>query len=401
MGACSSFGITKKEFKLLSLTILLAICGAVGLDIHLASLPYIMRDLATDKQAMQQSISLYMLGSALSMLIYGPLSDKLGRKPVVIVGLILFCISSFATMTTKSVSVFLLLRLIQGIGSGVSWGLARIIAADVMQNERLAAIGSYFTLFLSLSPLLAPVLGGYIQHWFNWQANFIILGSIIFVVLVSFIVFFEETNLHLNEHAFKLKILLKNYASLFRHRLFVGALLLGGISLAVNIIYITLSSFIFQEQFKVSPIAFGWLTAIVGTASVLTKIISPFFMIKSKSHRIMRCGIILLWLSSFTLFIASLLDWMNIAIVLIAASIAMAALTLMGNISMSLALSPFHRQRGSAGALYGAFQLLFSFGVSAIAAGMSYSGTTVMTILYIVLACSAGLLYKIFLREKV
>ncbi len=388
------FGITRKEFKLLSLTILLAICGALGLDIHLASLPYIMVDLGTDKHAMQQSVSLYMLGAALSMLVYGPLSDKVGRKPVVIAGLAMLCLTTFATVLAHSASTFLLFRLLQGLSAGVSWGLARIIAADVMQDERLAAIGSYFTLFLSLSPLFAPVLGGYIQHWFNWQANFIVLSGITLIVLISFIYFFEETNLHKNEHAFKLKPLLINYAAFFKHRLFVSAVLLGSIALAIDIIYVTLSSFIFQEQFKTSAIAFGWLTAIVGVASVLTKVISPFFILRSTNSRIMKAGIALLWLSGLVLLIPSLLGFINIPLVLLGASIGMAGLILIGSTSMSTALSPFHDKRGSAGALYGAFQLLFSFAVSAIAAGLTFSGTTVMALFYTVLALLATLLFR-------
>ena len=87
----------------------------------------------------------------------------------------LACISSYSAAFVQHIVPFLILRILQGVGSGVCWGLGRIIAADVMQGERLAATGSYFTLFLSLSPLLAPALGGYVQHWFGWQANFILL----------------------------------------------------------------------------------------------------------------------------------------------------------------------------------------------------------------------------------
>jgi MFS transporter, DHA1 family, multidrug resistance protein len=392
--------LTGREIKLLSLTIMLAICGALGLDIHLASLPHIMVDLHTDKHSMQQSVTLYMLGAAFSMLVYGPLSDKVGRKPVVLFGLALFCITSFLTVTVHAIRYFLILRLLQGLGSGVSWGLARIIAADVMQNERLAAIGSYFTLFLSLSPLLAPVLGGYIQHWFDWEANFMVLGGLILLTLICFIIFFEETNQHKDAHAFRLKPLLKNYASLFTHRVFVGAVLLGGVALSVNIVYITLSSFIFQEQFHTSAIMFGWLTAVVGASAVLTKIISPYFILKSNNHKIMNAGIVLLLISAFALLIPSLMGYMSIPIVLLGASIAMIALTLISNISMAMALSPFHKKRGSAGALYAAFQLFFSFGVSACAAGLAFSGTHVLAGVYVSLGVLALILNKVCLGQN-
>ncbi|MDX2346992.1 MAG: multidrug effflux MFS transporter [Legionella sp.] len=394
-----SFGITGKEFKLLTLTILLALCGGLGLDIHLASLPHIMLELNTNKQSMQQSITFYMLGGAFSVLVYGPLSDKIGRKPVVFFGLILFCVTNFLMITVHSVQYFLILRLLQGVGSGVSWGLARIIAADVMQNERLAAIGSYFTLFLSLSPLFAPVLGGYIQHWFNWQANFIVLGVFISIVLISFIIFFEETNQHKDSAAFALKPLLRNYASFFKNRFFVGAVLLGGISLSINIIYITLSSFIFQEQFHTSPIMFGWLTAIVGVSGAVTKVISPVFILKSKNHKIMNAGIMLILTSGIFLLIPSAMSYMNIPLVLIGASIAMVALTLMGTTAMSMALSPFHDKRGSAGALFASFQLFLAFALSGLVAILPYSGTSVLAVIYTLLGLLGIALNKVCLNR--
>jgi len=286
--------ITFREFKLMSLTILLAICGSLGVDIHLASLPHIMTYMHTTRPHMQQSVTFFILGVGLSMLVYGPLSDKVGRKPVVIFGLCLACIASYSAAFVQSIMPFLILRILQGVGSGVCWGLGRIIAADVMHGERLAAIGSYFTLFLSLSPLLAPALGGYIQHWFGWQANFILLGSIILFALIFFILFFEETNKHRRPEAFALFSLVKTYASFFQNRLFIGCALLTGIAMSANIFYTTISSFIFQNQFHTTPIVFGWLTAVVGAAGVIGKLFSPFFILRLKNQKTLFLGIALL-----------------------------------------------------------------------------------------------------------
>lgn len=385
--------ITRREFKLLSLTILLAICGSIGTDIHLASLPHIMAYMHTDRQHMQQSVTFFILGVGLSILVYGPLSDKIGRKPVVIFGLVLACISSFSAAFVQHITPFLILRILQGAGSGVCWGLGRIIAADVMQGERLAATGSYFTLFLSLSPLLAPALGGYVQHWFGWQANFILLGSVILAVLILFVLLFEETNQHKRPDAFRLLTLLKTYGSFFRNRLFIGCTLLTGIAMSANIVYTTISSFIFQQQFHTTPIVFGWLTAIVGIAGIVGKLISPFFILRLKNQKTLLFGIALLLLAGVFLSGFVISHWINIPVVLTGVALAVLALPFIASISMATALSPFHDKRGSAGALFGSFQLLIAFAFSAVVASFPHLGTSALAISYVVLGLLGFICY--------
>ncbi|MCW5588336.1 MAG: multidrug effflux MFS transporter [Legionellales bacterium] len=391
--------ITFREFKLMSLTVLLAICGSLGVDIHLASLPHIMIYLHTTRAHMQQSVTLFILGVGLSMLIYGPLSDKIGRKPVVIFGLCLAAIASFSAAFSQSIISFLILRILQGIGSGVCWGLGRIIAADVMQGERLAAIGSYFTLFLSLSPLLAPALGGYVQHAFGWQANFILLGSIILLALLVFMLFFEETNQHKRPEAFSLFPLVKTYFSFFQNRLFVGCALLTGIAMSASILYTTISSFIFQDQFHTTPIVFGWLTAVVGAAGIIGKLISPFFMLRLKNQKTLFIGIVLLLSSGIFLSLFTFSGHISIPTVLIGVSIAILALVFIGSITMSMALSPFHNKRGSAGALFGSFQLLVSFTFSAIVASFPHLGTNTLAGAFVVLGLLGFICYFSLVRN--
>ena len=378
-----NWDVTRQEVKILLLTVFLALCGGLGLDIHLASLPYIMTSLATTKTIIQQSISVYILG-AVSVLVYGPLSDKFGRKPLVLIGLAIFTIANFLIIAVKTATAFLILRFIQGIGAGVCFGLARTIAADVMQNERLAAIGSYFTLIISLSPLFAPVLGGYIQHLFNWQANFIVLACIVFSVFIAFCVFFDETHSD-RDNTLNLKMLFKGYTQFLKHPLFMAAGLLGGIAVATNVIYVTLSPFIFQKEFTTTPIAFGWLTGLVGLSGVLTKIISPFFILRSTNHIIMKAGVWLLIISGIVLGVAKVTGNMGITLLLIGACTAMVSLNLVGVTSMAMALSPFNKTRGSAGAIYSAFQVLLSCFMGGFVAALPLPGTTTLAIIYTLL----------------
>ncbi len=392
--------ITLREMKLFSLAILLALCGSLGLDINLASLPHIMVYMHTDKQHMQQSVTFFILGVGLSLLIYGPLSDKVGRKPVVIFGLCLACIASYLTVFAQHVTPFLELRFLQGIGSGVCWGVGRIIAADIMQGERLASVGSYFTLFISLSPLLAPALGGYIQQWFGWQANFILLGSIILLVLLLFLLFFEETNVHKRQEAFALRALAKNYLSFFHNRVFIGCVLLTGISMSATIVYTTISPFIFQQQFHTSAILFGWLTAVVGAAGIVSKLISPFFIVRLKKYKSLIMGISLLLFGGLFLSAFALMHLINIPIFLIGVSIAVFALVFIGSITMAMALSPFHDKRGSAGALFGSFQLLIAFAFSSIVASFPHPGTSLLAIAYVILGALGFVSYFTLVKKE-
>ena len=392
--------LTRREFKLLGVTVLVAICGSLGSDIHLASLPHIMAYMHTDKQHMQQSVTLFFLGVGLSILVYGPLSDQFGRKPIVIWGLSMASIASFLTIWVQHIEPFLILRVLQGAGSGVCWGLGRVIMADLMQGVRLASIGSYLSLFLTLSPLLAPALGGHVQHWFGWKANFVVLGSTILFALIMFALFFEETNQHKTPRAFSPKRLAENYSSFFKNRLFVGCVLLTGISMSANIIYMTLSSFIFQGQFHTSPVVFGWLTGVLGVVSIIGKLIAPSIFVRLKKYKSLILGVSLLLSGGLFLSTFSLIHMVNIPIVLIGISIVVPALVLMGSITMSMALSPFREKRGSAGALFGSFQLIISFIFSAIAGSLPHSGTSVLATAYVILGVLGFSCYFFLVREK-
>lgn len=393
------FKVSLKELKLLSLTIALVFCGSIGLDIHLASFPEMMHYMHTTKAAMQHSVTLYILGVALSMLVYGPLSDKVGRRPIILFGLGFASISSFLACFTDHIGVFLLLRFLQGVGCGVCWGMGRIIAADIMQDERLAAVGSYLTLFLSLSTLFAPALGGYIQHWFGWQANFMVIGIVTLCVQILLYLFFEETNEHKDAQAFELKNLVGNYLYFFRNKAFVGATLLTGIAMSANIVFITMSSFMFQQEFHKGPIVFGWLMAAIGVAEVMSKLILPIFIYYLKNSGSLILGIVSLVLSGVVLSVFSLFGIVNSSIVLIAASIAMFAVVVVGSVTMAMSLSPFPNKRGSAGALFGSFQLLISVFFSDFVSRYPDSGSAALSVSYLVLGGLAVLSYYLFIRS--
>lgn len=385
--------ITFSECKTLAIVIFVAICGTLGIDIHLASMPHIMIFMHTNKAHMQQSVSLFLLGLGVSLLFYGPLSDKYGRKPIVIFGLLVAAIFSFTAAYTTNIHAFLFTRFMQGFGSGVCAGLGRTIVADVLQGERFAIIGSYFSMFISLSPLFAPALGGYIQHWFGWQANFIVLGSILLVGVLLYAFFCPETNHFKNPDACKPKTLFENYHSLLTHPIFVGFTLITGIAMAANMVYATMSSFIFQSDFHLNPIQYGWVTAIVGVGGIIGKLINPISIKKIGGLKTLRLGLVLILLSGIWIGLFLITKMITISLVMIAVFITILGQSFINPTSASKALSMFHTKRGAAGALYGSFQMVTAFVASAIVGALTQDGLLVMSIAYILLALAGLLIY--------
>lgn len=385
--------VSREEMRVLILIVLVAVCGLLGIDIHLASLPHIMHYMHTDKAHIQQSISIYLLGLGFSMLFYGPLSDKYGRKPIVIIGLTIATLASFASVFTTHINAFLITRLFQGLGAGVCMGLGRSIVADVLQGDRLAAIGSYFSMFISLSPLLAPALGGYIQHWYGWQANFIVLGALIGLSLLLYTLFCPETNKHKNPNAFSLNGLYHSYKTLLTHPIFVFCTLISGIAIAANMVYATISPFVFQIDFHMTPIAYGWVTAVVALGGIVGKFVGPTAIRRIGSLHTLLVGLWLLVVAGLWISLFVLLRMINVPLIMIAVFATIFSQSFIMPNTMSRALSPHHDKRGAAGALYGGFQMLIAFVTSATIASLPHSGVWILAITYVVLGLIGIVLY--------
>ncbi len=375
------------------------IIGAfMGVDIHLASMPHIQLFMHTNQAHMQQSVSFFLMGMGVSLFFYGPLSDKYGRKPIVLFGLGLATVSSFAAAFTIHIGPFLIMRILQGVGSGVCSGIGRTILADRMQGKRLATLTSYSGMAVCLSPLFAPMVGGYIQHWFGWQANFIALGLFMLIAFLLFLFVVPETNQHRNPKAVTLSGLASSYSHLLRHRRFLGATFMSGIGLAATMVYSATSAFILQRGFDLTPVAYGWLTSLVSVGSIcgrfisarLVKVWGPQISIVVAQYLLLLAGLWLIFI--VVMHIASIpLFLMGIFVITFSQALTQ------GN-TTALALSEFADKRGMAGALYGGVQMLTAFTAAAIIGGI-VGGIGLLAMAYLVLGL-LGLASYYFLLKR-
>ena len=390
---------SKKEQKVLVSTVVFAIAGFLGIDIHLASLPAIMQFMHTDKVHMQQSISLYLLGMGVSMLFYGPLSDKHGRRPVILFGLILGSLASFVCMFAYTIHQFLVLRLLQGLGCGVCLGLGRTVLGDVLQGERFAIVGSRLGSAGALVPLFAPAVGGYLQHLVGWQANFFALGCYILIAAIIYGIFCPETHEHKNPHAFKLRILFGHYGEILSHRVFVITAILSGVGASITMIYATLSPFIFQVGFHLSPVVYGWIISALSISSLISRfLVSPMIRKFGRPRHLEHC--VFAFLLTSLLFTVFDFTGMLVLISFIALSaMSIFCRTAVASVFSSYAMDVFPSKRGVSGSLYGSSRMLISFAISGVVGLFSSDGLVVLVISYLVIACALLIFTKMLIKN--
>lgn len=324
----------------------------------------------TNQEHMQQSVSFFLIGMGVSLFFYGPLSDKYGRKPIVLFGLGLATISSFAAVFTTHIAAFLITRIFQGIGSAVCSGIGRSILGDRHQGKALATLSSYCGMAVCMSPLLAPMVGGYLQHWFGWQANFMALGIYMLVAFILFLLVVPETNMHRNPHAVTLNGLMAAYQHLLTHRLFLGAAFLSGIGLAATMIYASTSAFILQRGFHMTPVLYGWLTSLVSVGSLLGRFASARLVHRWGGFKCVAVAQYLLLMAGLWLVIILAGHIATVTLFLISILVVTFGQALTQGNTTAMALSEFTDKRGMAAALYGGSQTLTAFAAAAIVSTM-------------------------------
>jgi Bcr/CflA subfamily drug resistance transporter len=226
--------------------------GQFSMGLVFPSLPWIAQDFSISADQAQRLISIYLLGFGPSQLIYGPLSDALGRKPMLLTGLSLALIGlSFVIWGSHSFDMLVIGRFIQGLGAGSCAVLSRASLRDSYDQSNLARALSWVTIVASFTPIIAPVLGGVINHHLGWLAVFIGLFSYIALVLLLLVFLFTET-LPSKKPVPNIYAILSTYKQLVTSRYFLSFASIGWLNFSLIVTAISIMPFIMQIQIGMS-----------------------------------------------------------------------------------------------------------------------------------------------------
>ena len=270
---------------LVFVVLMLMILMQMTTDQYIPSLPAITRIFNSSEASIQLTLSLFMLGLSISHVFYGPLSDKIGRKPPLMFGVGLSILGSLICFLAPSVLVLIIGRFIQGFGIGCCGSVGRSLVRDLFTDRMLSKIGSYVGIVSVFIMVASPVLGGYIQEHFGWRVNFLFLLVFGIVIWILALLALPETNKNLNPDATKFKVMRENYFTLLKSKVFLGYALCACLASAGLIGYLAIAPFLFQDVLGLSPIEFGQLTIFIAAAICVSGIVnSQLVMSKGVSY---------------------------------------------------------------------------------------------------------------------
>ncbi|UYN93714.1 MAG: multidrug effflux MFS transporter [Enhydrobacter sp.] len=240
----------------IALLVALGSFGPLTMSIYTPVMPSVGHDLGASADSVQLTLTTYMLGFAVGQLFYGPLSDRYGRRPVLLGGLFFFTATTLACSLAPSIGGLMGLRILQGLGAASGSVLGRALTRDAYSYQEMPLVMSWISLGQNIAPSLAPFVGGFLGEWIGWQATFWFVGVFGAILLVVTLVGLGETNRHRSEHI-DLSVLLSGSREMLRDRRFLGHVLPLGFSFAINFGMLAGVPFVMQESLGFSPREFG------------------------------------------------------------------------------------------------------------------------------------------------
>lgn len=345
-------------------------------DLYLASLPHLATGFGVTPAAVQQTLSLFVIGFGVAQLISGPLSDRFGRRPVLLWGLAIYIAASVACALAPTLELLVAARFVQATGCCTAAVIARAMVRDAFAPADGARMLAKASSLLALAPLFGPVLGGYLQVWFGWRAAFVFHTLFGFALLLTTVRLFRETNLHLNPDATRIGPLFATYCRIASADFFWAWMLPGALSYAAIFVFISGSSFVLIDVLGVPTQYYGYCFAFGVTGYLLGTIVCRRLLSKWGLPRALMLGASLSLFSGLlfaTLVLGGVQHW---AVVLLCQFLTMGAHGINFPCAQSGAIAPFPREAGAAAGLLGFFTMVAAL-VTGTWVGMSHDGTLV------------------------
>ena len=370
-----------------------------SIDMYLPAFPQIARDLGTTPAQISLSVSGYFIGLALGQLFYGPLLDRFGRKKPLYAGLSLFVVASLGCMTVRSPGLFIAFRLLQAMGGCVAQVGAITMVRDYFPVEESAKIISLLILVLSVSPLFAPTVGGFVATTVGWPWIFVILAGFALIVMAVVWAFLPEGHKSDPDISLRPRAILGGFLKVLEQPQFYTYAIGGAFSFAGLFVYVTGSPIIFIGTFHVGPRMYGLIFAALACSFIGGSQLNIWLSQRHQDQKIFRTALICQNIIVFILLLGAARGWYGLAANIVLLLLYLPFCGIAYPNAAAIALAPFSKTIGSASALLGFLQM----GIGALAStGVGFLNSSSSLPIFAVMAATAatGLLILLANRNR-
>lgn len=358
------------------------------IDMYLPAFAGMAADFGTSTARVSLSLTSYFIGLGVGQIIYGPFLDRYGRHNPVYIGMFIYILSCFGCVWSDSVEMLIAFRFVQAMGGAVSAVAVRAMVRDYFTVGESPKIFSMLMLILSVSPLLAPSLGGIITQWLSWQWVFIILAVIVMIILIFMRRFLPVRHIPDSSMSLAIAPMIDTYMKIMRNREFLTFTLASSFALGGLFIYLAGSTVILQERFQVTPQFYAILFALQSIGLIVGNQLNIFLLKRYSSQRLFATAVTIQLISALVYFVGSIFDWYGVYSTIAFFFVLLLCLGMTFPNGAASALAPFNRNLGSASSLMGFIQTCLG-GLMSAAVGL-FDAHDSLPVAFMLFVCAVG-----------
>jgi DHA1 family bicyclomycin/chloramphenicol resistance-like MFS transporter len=337
--------------------------GSVSMDMYLPALPSLVRALKTTPGAAQQTVSIFLIGLAAGQLIYGPVSDRVGRRGPILFGVVVYLVASLGCALASSIGLLIVFRLLQALGACAGMVIARAVVRDRYEDHEVLHVYSLLTLVMGSAPIIAPLIGGWVLTVGSWRWIFGVQSVFALMITACAFFFLPESR----SEATRMRALserpLASYLALLRAPRLVGLMLNGAFANVGLFAFVTAAPELVITHYHVPAADFGWIFGVNVTGMMAAGQINARLARRIPGETLLRASNAAALVCATVMVICAVTGWGGMYGVLVPLWFVMASLGFSQPNASAAAMSVDRERAGATAALLGATM----FGVGSLA----------------------------------
>lgn len=368
-----------------------------AVDVFVPSLPHIAGYFHATGAETRLAVTVYLIAYGIFQLIYGSISDRYGRKKVLVFALIGYALSSYVITLSTSIYIFLAIRFFQGMFTGGVGVVNRAVLSDSYSGKTLSKYASYILIAWASGPIISPFIGGYLQEFFGWKACFYFLTIYTSISLFLVIFFLPETCRECTK--FSLSQLIENYQKVFLSRFFVSGALICGLVYGFITVYNVVGPFLVETELKYGPIVYGHVALVLGFAWTAGIMIFRYRLAKSKTSNDTNTFLIFALVISLLWIVLGSFQCMNLVTTALPAVLLFVCGGVVFTDTFAKTVGLFPHAAGTASAALGSMFSIVSGLCSGIASLLKAYSLVPISVTFLVLTLLSFVLFRVVLSR--